>query len=84
METYLLLKQRAAEFRADPAVQDALAASKVAELAVPTLSDTEGYADLLSDRSAFEDFDLDAVGQPGYGFAHLNQLAVRHLIGAGE
>jgi xylose isomerase len=84
METYLLLKERAAEFRADPAVQDALAASKVAELAVPTLSDTEGYADLLSDRSAFEDFDPDAVGQPGYGFAHLNQLAVRHLIAGGE
>jgi xylose isomerase len=65
METYLLLKERAAEFRADPAVQDALDASRVAELAVPTLSDTESYADLLRDRSAFEDFDPDAVGQPG-------------------
>ena len=39
MATYLLLKERAAAFRADPEVQEALAASKVAELAVPTLGD---------------------------------------------
>ena len=39
MRTYLLLKERAAAFRADPEVQEALAASRVAELAVPTLSD---------------------------------------------
>ncbi|MBD0292383.1 MAG: xylose isomerase [Jiangellaceae bacterium] len=84
METYLLLKERAAEFRADPAVHEALEASKVAELSVPTLTDTESYADLLRDRSAFEDFGPDAAGHPGYGYAHLNQLAVRHLIGVGK
>ena len=37
MRTYLLLKERAAAFRADPEVQEALAASKVAELSMPTL-----------------------------------------------
>ena len=37
MSTYLLLKERAAAFRADPEVQEALAAAKVDELSTPTL-----------------------------------------------
>ena len=82
MRTYLLLKERAQAFRADPEVQEALTASKVAELAVPTLSAGESYEDLLADRSAFEDFDADAVGQRGYGFGRLDQLALEHLMGA--
>ncbi|MCP3784582.1 xylose isomerase [Micromonospora sp. A3M-1-15] len=82
MRTYLLLKERAAAFRADPEVAEALAASKVAELATPTLNPGEGYADLLADRSAFEEFDPDAVGAKGFGFVRLNQLAVEHLLGA--
>ncbi len=82
MRTYLLLKERAQAFRADPDVQAALLASKVAELAVPTLNAGESYADLLADRSAFEDFDADAVGVRGYGFGHLDQLAVEHVLGA--
>src|SRR5436190_4238195 len=56
MRTYLLLKERAAAFRADPEVQEALAASRVPELAVPTLAEGESYDDLIADRSAFEDF----------------------------
>jgi xylose isomerase len=82
MRTYLLLKERAQAFRADPAVQQALVESKVLELAVPTLSPGESYADLLADRSAFEDFDADAVGERGYGFGRLDQLAIEHLLGA--
>jgi xylose isomerase len=82
MRTYLLLKDRAAAFRADPEVQAALEASKVAELAVPTLGDGESYADLLADRSAYEDFDADAVAEKGYSFIQLDQLAVEHLLGA--
>jgi xylose isomerase len=82
MRTYLLLKERAQAFRADPDVQEAMLASKVAELAVPTLGPGESYADLLADRSAFEDFDADVVGERGYGFGRLDQLAVEHLMGA--
>ncbi|MFG1951063.1 xylose isomerase [Micromonospora sp. NPDC048830] len=82
MRTYLLLKERAAAFRADPEVAEALAASRVTELATPTLGAGEGYADLLADRSAFEDFDPDAAGARGFGFVRLNQLAVEHLLGA--
>ncbi|MEU8237531.1 xylose isomerase [Actinoplanes missouriensis] len=79
---YLLLKERAKAFRADPEVQEALAASKVAELKTPTLNPGEGYAELLADKSAFEDYDADAVGAKGFGFVKLNQLAIEHLLGA--
>ncbi|MEQ4301413.1 xylose isomerase [Plantactinospora sp. B6F1] len=82
MRTYLLLKERAAAFRADPEVQEALAASKVGELSTPTLNPGETYSDLLADRSAFEDLDVDAVAARGFGFVRLNQLAVEHLLGA--
>ncbi|MET7705147.1 xylose isomerase [Micromonospora sp. NPDC005413] len=82
MATYLLLKERAAAFRADPEVIEALAASKVGELSTPTLNPGEGYEDLLADRTAFEEFDVDAVAARGFGFVRLNQLAVEHLLGA--
>ena len=82
MRTYLLLKERAVAFRADPEVQQALEASKVAELAVPTLSAGESYADLLADPSSFEDFDVETTGAHGYSFMQLDQLAVEHVLGA--
>jgi xylose isomerase len=82
MSTYLLLKERAASFRADPEVQEALVASKVAELSVPTLAEGETYADLLADPSSFENYDVEGPGERGYGFIHLNQLALEHLLGA--
>jgi xylose isomerase len=82
MSTYLLLRERARAFRADPAVAEALAAARVGELSVPTLAPGESYADLLADRSAFEDFDAEAAGARGGGFVRLNQLAVEHLLGA--
>jgi xylose isomerase len=82
MRTYLLLKERAAAFRADPEVQAALVAARVGELSVPTLSEGESYSNLLQDRSAFEDFDADAAGKRGYHFTQLDQLAVEHVLGA--
>jgi xylose isomerase len=82
MRTYLLLKERAAAFRADPEVQEALAAARVPELAQPTLADGETYEDLLADRAAFEDFDAEAAGARPGGQVRLSQLAVEHLLGA--
>jgi len=83
MTNYLLLKQRAAAFRADPEVQAALAAAQVAELSTPTLYPREGHAQLLADRAAWEDFDAAAhFGARGYGFVRLQQLATEHLLGA--
>ncbi|WP_431279566.1 xylose isomerase [Leifsonia poae] len=83
MRTYLLLKERAAAFRADPEVQAALEASRVTQLSESTLSAGESYDDLLADRSAYEDFDADAYfGGKGFGFVRLQQLALEHLVGA--
>jgi xylose isomerase len=82
MRTYLLLRERAAAFRADPAVQAAMAEARVGELSVPTLADGETYSDLLADRTAFEDFDPDVAGTRGCAYTQLDQLAVEHLIGA--
>lgn len=83
MRTYLLLKERAAAFRADPEVQEALAASRVDELATPTLADGESYDDFLADRSAYEDFDANAYfNGKGFGFVRLQQLALEHLLNA--
>ncbi|MGH6655969.1 MAG: xylose isomerase [Actinocrinis sp.] len=77
MRTYLILKERAAAFRADPEVQAALEASRVNELSVPTLSAGETAAALRA-----EQFDPDTFGERGYHYSHLNQLAVEHLLGA--
>ena len=83
MTNYLLLKERAAAFRADPEVQDALAAAKVDRLRQPTLNDGESYQQLLADRTAWEEFDADShFGANGYGFVRLQQLATLHLLGA--
>ncbi|MCU1597267.1 MAG: xylose isomerase [Glaciihabitans sp.] len=83
MRTYLLLKERAAAFRADPEVHEALAAARVPELATPTLSAGETYDDLLADKSAFEDFDAEPYfNGKGFGFVRLQQLATEHLLGA--
>jgi xylose isomerase len=82
MRMYLLLKERAQEFRADPAVQEALRASKVLDLETPTLNPGETYQDLLNDKSAWEDFDVDAAGAQGYGFVKLHQLMIDHVLRA--
>ena len=82
MRTYLLLRERTRAFRADPEVQEALTAARVEELSQPTLGKAEGHADLLADRSAYEEFDADAVGRRGYHFVRLDQLMIEHLLGA--
>ena len=80
MRMYLLLKTRAAAFRADPEVQAALAESQVGELAVPTLNAGESAVSILND-TAIANYDVDASGAKGYGFVRLNQLAIEHLMG---
>jgi xylose isomerase len=82
MRTYLLLRERAAAFRADPEVAEALATAGVDELGKPTLNPGEGVAELVADRSAFEDYDPDKAGERGYGYVNLAQLALEHLMGA--
>ena len=82
MRTYLLLKQRARAFRADPEVQEALAAAGTPDLATATLGPGETYQDLLDDQAAFEDFDVESRARRGEGVARVDQLMVEHLTGA--
>lgn len=82
MAMYLMLKERAVAFRADPEVQEALQAARVYELGENTMGDGEDYDDLIADRSAYEDFDPEVYfGGKGFGFVHLQQLASEHLLG---
>ncbi|MDA0566254.1 xylose isomerase [Streptomonospora sp. S1-112] len=76
MRNYLILREKAAAFRADPEVAKALEAARVAELAQPTLGPGESLGDLLA-----EDLDLAAAGERGYHFERLDQLAMDHLFG---
>lgn len=83
MRMYLLLKERAAAFRADPEVKAALEASRVAEIHTTTLAAGETYNDLLADTASYENFDADSYFDGrGFGFVQLNQLAIEHLMGA--
>jgi xylose isomerase len=81
MRNYLILRERSAAFRADPAVQEALKAARLDQLAQATLAPGEKLADLLADRGAFEDFDVEAAGARGMAFEQLDQLAMDHLLG---
>ena len=58
------------------------AIATVDALNTPTLGIGETLDDLRVDRSAYEDYDPDAVGRQGYGFVRLHQLALEHLLGA--
>ena len=62
MRNYLILRAKARAFRADPDVQAALAAARVAQLAEPTLAPGETWRD-LPDATA----DTDAARRPRHG-----------------
>jgi hypothetical protein len=47
----------------------------------PPWGEGETFNELLQDRSAFEDFDIDRARTQGYGFARLQRLAIEHLLG---
>jgi xylose isomerase len=76
MANYLVLKEKAAAFRADPEVQEALATSRVAELSQPTLAAGETLATVRA-----ETFDVEALAARGCAFERLDQLAMDHLLG---
>jgi len=76
MRNYLILRERAAAFRADPEVRQALAESRVDQLRLPTLAPGESVADLRA-----EEFDVAAAAERGFGFERLDQLAIDHLLG---
>ena len=76
MRNYLILREKARAFRADPEVAEALRASRVSELASPTLAPGETWRDV---RDAA--VDSGALGRRGMGYERLDQLALEHLYG---
>jgi xylose isomerase len=76
MRNYLILREKARAFRADPEVVTALRESRVAELSSPTLSPGETWRD-VRDVSV----DADALGRRGMAYERLDQLALEHLYG---
>ena len=78
MRTYLILKERAAAFRADPEVAEAMAAAGVPDLATPTLLPGETLQELRAETG----FDPDAAARRGRGYERLDQLVIDHLLGA--
>ena len=81
MRTYLVLQAKARAWRADPEVQEALAAAGVPDLSRPTLAPGAPLAGLLSDRSAYEDFDAETAGNRATNIERLDQLALDHIFG---
>ncbi len=77
MRTYLILKERAAAFRADPEVQAALEAARVDALSEPTMSDGETI-----DALRAEEIDAVAAGKRSMSFGRIDQLAIEHMLGA--
>ena len=76
MRTYLILKERAAAFRTDPEVAEALAASGVPDLATPTLRPGETLDELRG-----ESFDPAARARSGLRYERLDQLVVDYVLG---
>ena len=73
---YLILKERAAAFRSDPRVIEAMKNSNIPGLTEPTLAAGETWRDLANDS-----FDVEAAGKRGYNYEALDQLAMEHLMG---
>ena len=76
MRMYLILKERAAAFRSDPRVIEAMKNSNIPGLAEPTMNPGESWRDLAKDS-----FDLEVAGLRGYNYEVLDQLAMEHLMG---
>lgn len=79
MRTYLILAEKAARFREDSEIQEALQAARAHELAIPTSPGGLGSDALAEIRST--EVDVDALGAQGYGHERLDQLVNELLLG---
>jgi xylose isomerase len=77
MRTYLIFKEKAARFNADPEIQEILA-----ELASRSGGATEAFTRAGAAKLKARAFDLDAVRARGYGYERLDQLTMELLLGA--
>ena len=78
MRTYLILKEKAAQFRVDDDIQEALQVAMVDRLGEPTLPEPP---ETRFDDLRAEEFDVDAMARRGYGHERLDQLVTELLLG---
>ncbi|MGE5135826.1 MAG: xylose isomerase [Gemmatimonadota bacterium] len=76
MRNFLILREKVRAFRSDPEVIKALADSRVAALAEPTLAEGESWRDVTGFTP-----DIEALAVRGMAFERLDQLALEHLYG---
>jgi xylose isomerase len=79
MRTYLILAEKAARFRDDPEIQEALATARAADLAVPTSPAGLGADAIEALRR--EPRDEALLASRGYGHERLDQLVTELLLG---
>jgi xylose isomerase len=78
IRTYLILKEKAKRFEADPEIKEALKAAKVPDLSTPTKVGDGSPAVL---RSYVKGLDEAALGRTNYGHERLDQLVTELLLG---
>jgi xylose isomerase len=76
MRTYLILREKAARFRSDPEIQEALGAAGAAQLDEPTVAPDQSLDALRQGP-----FDLPGLSARGYGHERLDQLVTELLLG---
>lgn len=76
MEMYLMLAEKAKAFRADSTTQELMKQAGIFELAEPTMTPGETFADLFA-----ETYDLDELANRETNMVELYQQAMRYLIG---
>ncbi len=79
MRTYLILREKAARFHADPAIREALEVARAPSLAEPTSPDGLGAPAIDALRRAPRD--EAALADRGYGLERLDQLVTELLLG---
>ncbi len=75
MRTYLVLKEKARQWNADPEIQALLAEFSQGEQATP------GYSRAAAEALKTRSFDRAALGARGLAYEHLDQLTIEVLLG---
>ena len=79
MRTYLILREKARQFDANPKVKQAFADAGVPELAQPTVGP---YSAAAANALLSEQFDPESLASRGYRNEQLDQLVIDTLLGA--
>jgi xylose isomerase len=79
MRTYLILREKARQFDANPKVKQAFADAGVPELAQPTVGP---YSAAAANALLAEQFDPESLASRGYRNEQLDQLVIDTILGA--